>query len=994
MRTPSKARSLATAAFVAGLAALFALPSAAAPGLPLPTPPSPTTAPAPSPSLQAPASLPGPISNPLGIQPGTPSSCSFQALGPAEMRVVDDEPSGRPWWWGQALSVDPWNPCHLYMTDGAGYPYRIMRGEIGPGGTTTWSPVFEMPAEPEDPATATTPSPGGYPPAPVVNQPNAVWFAGATATTASVASQTRVFRSGDAGWHWSESDNGLLLHSQQSGFTRLIAAPTDPRTLYLVSVGNPGGANTATGASLISVSHDGGQTWQTSAVPKLPAYNEPKDAAAAFAIDPADAASLYYLEVGTSTAAPVLWSTHDSGRTWLPQAATAGFGNPVVLGNTSRLGPSAADELFATHAAGGGLTLYAHVETEQTSFYAAWYRSRDAGASWEPLPLPFDVQGCPPDISSPYAQCGHLFAQHGSFLAADPTNPNVLVWVAGEGLSGAQPSLRFIETTDGFGGAPLITRWATQQPGSFPEAVSLQTDASGDFFLAADVATQSGVADGIIAFRPSALTAARGAASLIASPPPSSPPPSQFLPPTNDNVVPTPRQALCPIPSSVSGSLTFDGRYLDYAQGNAAPGVISRVFAVNCSPAPSLVMAPSDFASGQVPAVSALTYDGEYKWPSGEQGAIIAAGLPGSDPAIPNQDAPIYAINPVTAAARFFTSVDMRSNQCSDNGQGAAPTFFAPERSAADATACPVVSGFAYDIFRNGLWTQSQRPDDPSTQVPPLGFLDLATGHFTPNRCGYGWDNAGLAVAGPSGVVYWQDEDDKTLYKQNMDDCSVSPIYYRHSYIGENQSEDEQMTCDAVTFATPVIWERDGVGTNIQAYSVPDPYCPFPTSLSYRGPSTAKPGAPAQLCFTLKGALAGQWQPLYAQTITVKLGGITAGQPVTDAAGQACVGASAPVAAGAMLVQGSFAGTQGYLPSGAEGTLVVPPTGSGQVPEGIPLPPGRFGTPPPPQPVNAQPNPAPGTEPVGSSAAQAEAQTQAQTQQQHRRSRSPRSSRE
>jgi hypothetical protein len=103
---------------------------------------------------------------------------------------------------------------------------------------------------------------------------------------------------------------------------------------------------------------------------------------------------------------------------------------------------------------------------------------------------------------------------------------------------------------------------------------------------------------------------------------------------------------------------------------------------------------------------------------------------------------------------------------------------------------------------------------------------------------------------------------------------------------------------------------------------------------------------------------------------------------MTDQSGRACLPTTAPFTAGLVTVQGNFAGTNAYLPSSAEGALLVLPVGNS--PQfGTPLPPPTVGGLPAPQPgTEPQLNNAPGTEPVGSVSTQIEAQVQAQSQSQ------------
>jgi hypothetical protein len=134
----------------------------------------------------------------------------------------------------------------------------------------------------------------------------------------------------------------------------------------------------------------------------------------------------------------------------------------------------------------------------------------------------------------------------------------------------------------------------------------------------------------------------------------------------------------------------------------------------------------------------------------------------------------------------------------------------------------------------------------------------------------------------------------------------------------------------------------------------------------------------------LTAELDGQWRRVPSQPVAITLAGKGAGQVMTDQLGRACLTTPAPQRTGPAAVQGRFAGTRGYLPSVADGSILILPvaTTAGQIT-------GFGGLLPPP--VNAPPpaQPAPfaqaGLESGGAQAqlqanAQAEAQAQAQSQ--------------
>jgi hypothetical protein len=242
------------------------------------------------------------------------------------------------------------------------------------------------------------------------------------------------------------------------------------------------------------------------------------------------------------------------------------------------------------------------------------------------------------------------------------------------------------------------------------------------------------------------------------------------------------------------------------------------------------------------------------------------------------------------------------------------------------------------------------------------------------------------AVVGGDGYLYIQSEDDVTVYRIKSSDCSVVGGF-SHPFNGENATETEQIACDPLSFGVPTIWVRNSTAGEIAAYPAPEAVCPFPTKLASAPATVAKPGAPVNLCFTLTGNLDGQWDKLPGQPVTVMVSGASIGQAVTDQAGQACVATTAPILPGPVRVQGKFAGTNAWLPSSADGPLLVLPADSNPSLGAIVLPSSSFGGLPGLQPgTGPQAQSATGTEPQTQAQvetqAQAEAQAQAQSQSQ------------
>jgi hypothetical protein len=358
----------------------------------------------------------------------------------------------------------------------------------------------------------------------------------------------------------------------------------------------------------------------------------------------------------------------------------------------------------------------------------------------------------------------------------------------------------------------------------------------------------------------------------------------------------------------------------------------------------------------------------------------MAAAPPQFDPRVPATDAPIYAIDPVTAAATLVTSVDVTpSGYCARQLAGPPVVGAGIDNGhpSAGYASCSDSSFFSFDVFRGGLWTMGR--DSSSEDVAP-GFLTL-DGAWRRLSC---LDSAPIAaVAGGDGYLYIQSEDDVTVYRINSSDCSVVGGF-SHPFNGENASETEQIACDPLSFGVPTIWVRNSTAGEIAAYPAPEAVCPFPTKLAYVPATVAKPGAPVDLCFTLSGNLDGRWDKLPGQPVTVMVSGSSVGQAVTNQSGQACVATTAPFSGGAVRVQGKFAGTNAWLPSSADGSFLVPATNPVYTTIGFGLlPPPSLGGLPAPQPGTApQPNSAPGSEPAGSASVQTEAQAQAQSQSQ------------
>jgi hypothetical protein len=902
---------------------------------PLPTqPPTPPALPPPGP----PQSGPGTESS------APPAGCSFAPLGPQEVRTVDDhpqlDPSTATWWNPPSWVIDPANPCHMYMlaTEQGSqqyvwgypqvYPYTVMRGDAQSHGTT-WSQAYVATPQTEDdvanPATGTAQLFLSPQSASLaVGAPGSIWLAD---TPRDPLNETRLFTSA-AGQHWHESDAGLLVQDPSGQQGMLLFAPSNPQQGYLVREGTDPSASPN-----LAVTGDGGLTWQPRAVPAYGGSNP------AVAVDPSDPERLFVASTGDLSTVTI-WESDDAGLTWSAHLTSVPLPSP----------PSPR-KLLVAHPR-GGLVLYL-----QNSH--SWFESRDTGATWTALPVPA-VGGC----------------GFGCFadLAVDPADPDVAVWIGttcstvAADLTCRVPSVSIAATHDDFGGGPLRTLTITTPADSPFAGGALRVDAAGDFFLLADTARQSSGRDRILAFRVTALT---GATVSLATPPP--PPPPTTTPPRTPSGSSFPAEspiAVCPTSAGNGGSVAFDGHYVDYSEDSAAPGIIFRI-TPSCVPAPPLRLNPASFPGGKVPPVYSLTYDSRFQLPSGRTGAILAGGGCLYDSRVDRTDLPIYAVDPVSGDSTIAAVIHPR-------------------------VACTAVFGypasvFSYDVFRDQVLV-------PSLIDGVYEWLNLRDGTSTPDNClgtvyprnsaaveGSG-QGVAAAVVGGDGVLYVEDEDDQTLYRLDEHPCRiVSGI--THPFAGENADEDEQVACDSLSFSRPVIWSRNDVSNGLEAYPAPDAYCPFPTHLTYSQPAVVQAGAAVDLCFSLTGNTNGQTKPLAGMSVAVQLGSRAVGASPTSPSGLACVWTTAPPRGGVFAVHGTFGGTHAYLPSGADGVLVV-------APPPVPLPPATVAglglivnNAPPDQPnpqdqINPQIGPAGQPEAQAQAQAQAEAQAQAQSQSQ------------
>ena len=892
--------------------------------------------------------VPGPPTpaSPVGSQPGTPApSCSFPPLSSAQMVQVFADP------WTKATSagvpvIDPANPCHIYRWHMDLYGYEtIQRGDFV-NGTTAWQPVYDA--------------------APALNG-NAGWVPALKApgagrvivVTSGTPSTPHAAASSDQGASWSAIDAGLPPATVASDAVGLLAvAPSDHDVMVLDWPGD----------GLLHLSTDAGRHWSLMV---LPASVAGSPLLRDVEFDPADARHVFVLadlREFTSQTDSLLLESRDQGAHW---TATRLSGDQAM--SRQLLVTTRAVYLGALDSSGAA---------------TAWWR-RTAGvratATWSQV----------------------VPAMPGAMLAADAANPATLVWAA----LPAPNQLVVSATTDDFATAPRLIRRFTAPAGTMYAATdmtpdSLAVDRQGDVFLSRRLHLTDGSglwSDDLVAFRVAAPAPGGGAASQgeASAPPPQPPPPSQPAPPplpfSRDLATCSLASFAVPVdPTSSSstkgtyeaGSLTFDGRFLDYTQEGLAPGVIFRM-TPSCVAAPSIRLRPADFPNGQLPILYDLSYAPDLRLSSGRTGVILAAALHGSDARLLTNQVPVYAVDPVTGEATllFGLSIGEGTDGTSRDGSPGDPLF-------------------AYDIFKQGLWTLDSAGAASGNVLP--GLLPMAGGPFQLNcmtnfmdiNVGFGgldtafhsttFETSTWTVGG-DGIMYVATEDDRSVVMVDSRSCQAL-AGFQHRTNSESPSENDQLACDAITYGPgssgaaggpgySVLWIRDSSPNTVSAYRIPTGYCPFPSTMAYTGATSAAQGQTLSLCFVLKSMSAGEQAPLANQPVDVSFNGASVGSGTTDSGGRICRPAVA-ANAGAIAAAARFAGNNAYLPAGAAATVVVP-AGAPHIPNGalaaVPLAaPG--GLPGPPPGGGTTVGSAPGTSTAVQSEAQAQVQSQAQAQ--------------
>ena len=905
--------------------------AAAHPAGALPTPP-----PLPGPTPPVPAD---PLIPPIGHQPGTAAQpCSMSPLGATEIRTVyqrPDEHSSSPQQPAATFAVDPATPCRLFRTlDGS-----VVRSDDS---GNTFATVFNDPARQS-----------------AVSRPSSVLSPVFSAGGQNIylydqGGNNGVFQSPDDGHTWSERDNGLYTAGASGpagptgGILAFAAAPHPPSTLYLVG--------TAGGQTVLYTSTDGGGSWLADGQPPSPQVTS-------ISVDPGNARHIYVAAGGPETAwgtatAPAnsgsnFYESNDGGLTWSTDTGPSGELSPT--------------EVLALRGTDGSLRLYARTAHLDSTFSKVtiqlFWRSFDGGASWRVISVP---QSLGLDAA----------------FAADPANPEVMAIAAAGHEPDGHPGVSMVGSLDGF----RTSRYAKviDTPADVT-AVEARADDGGDLFVQATY----GSTDLLLAMKVTALI-------------PQAAPPNGVGP-----LLPTLRQCslqkvfvpgTAGLPTEVTydaGSITYDGRYLDYTQDEKAPGEIFRLDPTDCTPAPSIQLTAAD-TGGNVSALYSLTFDPSYRFANGDLGALLVRGsavdqarTQDHDPRVPVTDAAVYAVDPApTSSVELAGSVFCQT----PGGQyGRCP---------------PVPNVFSWDPYRSQLWASVADPQfgaRPGVVGAPhgnAGPLPAAPTCMTPFVLPDPYFDSGDAswVSGGRNVLYAQLDDNTNVVRIDSATCRVLDSF-RHADTGEpkkpaQENEDDQMACDSLTFGegapgvpggtgTSALWIRDVPTNVVRAFPATAGFCPFLSQLSLDQVGDVPPGATVTLCATLRRAMWTGDAAIAATPVQLSVAGHPVGTATTDTTGRACLAAAMPAAAGNADVHANFGGNPQYMASDADRTArILPgqppssprPTHNPQGPVEHVLPPNAAANPGPPALVIQPP-----VQPQAQAQAQAQPQAEAQT---------------
>ncbi|MHB8509015.1 MAG: WD40/YVTN/BNR-like repeat-containing protein [Candidatus Dormibacteria bacterium] len=884
-----------------------------------------------------PPPLPGPGSPfipPVGAQPAAPvGGCSWSPLGTTEIRDIYTLPSsGGPLASkpASAFAVDPSNPCHIY---------RSQRGEMRRSDDSgrTFSQNFVdntgSSSFSRGPITLSSPRAVG---------PGQLYFY-------DMSGNNGVFYSAGYGnQDWQQRNGGLYAGGaaapggQGGAIVSFAPAPSNPDVIYLVGYDS--------GNTTLYYTGDGGRQWGLLAPPATELTT--------VTVDPTDAQHVFAAGGGpTSTSGNVsgnpaqttgsYYESTNGGSSWVQHSGPGGEASPIELVATKN-----AVYAHTASAPGGGAPNPASLADPNRLSGHKYWRSVDHGVTWRQVTVPYGFGG-------------------KTELVYDAGDNNQMILAAPAKDQTGAAVLAVLGSYDGF----QTTRYSRFLPaGGGLVDLQLGSDRMGDFFAQETYSTAAGATDQLFAFKISALappppTAVAGKVPLIGAIKRCDFP---ALPPVTDQSGPLGTTRTHPV-DYVAGSVAFDGQYLDYTQDEDARGQIFRIDPVDCSAGPTITLNPAD-TGGHVASLFALTYDAKYIFADGHQGAILARGdaATNHDPRTQFGYAAVYAVDPQTSRAVLISSVFCTG---------------AAERCSVEPQA------FAYDPYRDQLWSSIELPDQTSGVgiqailglggfAPHLGSTCM-TG-FSPSSTDYDNPLQSTWEPGAQDIMYVQLEDDTTVLRVNSATCRVLDGFAHEKY-SEGNDETDQMACDPITFGqgsplfhgsgTSVLWLRD-VGINrVSAYPIVKGFCPFPSSLNVESPGVVKTGDALTVCANLTAVKSGKTAPVQGQTVTFTLSDRTLGSAQTDSNGRACLAFTVPTTKGLFQLGVIFAGSEAYLPARGAGALNVtdvpppPPPAARLGTHGVPPPPLN---PPAPVVLPAPPALAPGT--------QIQTQVQAQTQ--------------
>jgi hypothetical protein len=226
-----------------------------------------------------------------------------------------------------------------------------------------------------------------------------------------------------------------------------------------------------------------------------------------------------------------------------------------------------------------------------------------------------------------------------------------------------------------------------------------------------------------------------------------------------------------------------------------------------------------------------------------------------------------------------------------------------------------------YDPTDDTLWTCAQRNPGhihaaDATVIPTCmaGLNQLyRTNSATNDLATWTWVSPGH--------LYLQTEGDSTADDIDTSNCRRVATY-AHAIYAEPDNEDEQMVCDPISIdRATVLWLRDGGAGTVSAYTMPDGYCPVPTSLHYDGDTHVVRGQTALLCATLSRV--GDDVPVADRSVSFQLNGDLLGNAISDGNGRACVLTVVTLGAGPYPITTSFNGDRSYTASNDKATLTV-----------------------------------------------------------------------